>query len=208
MKKVLITMLTLGILSANAGGYVNGGLGFGMHKSNEEDDATYNRYIPSVKPKGLMLTIGAGHNHDLQNNLFLGWGFDIGMSMAKKTEKYTDKYSGDEEELTVKAKKSIDTYFSFGYKVNDAFSAYTKLGLGATEVSAESKDVLSGKSRSSTINVMGFIFGLGMNYMVDAKGAVYAELLMKKQKISTSDDISDFKFDTMPALTVGYRYFF
>jgi hypothetical protein len=184
MKKVLITLLSLGTLSANAGGYVNGGLGFGMHKSED------------IKPKGLMLTLGGGYSHDLQNNMFVGGGLDLGMSMAKK------KFDSYDTKGELKLGMFADVYAMFGYKMDDKMSAYAKLGFGMQKVKLKETDTITDFEADVSENLKGLVFGLGMNYMVDAKGAVYAELLMKNQK---KDEL---KVKTMPALVVGYRYFF
>jgi hypothetical protein len=195
MKKVLITMLSLGTLSANAGGYVNGGLGYEMKKSSSKG---FEDKKEEFKQKGLLLTFGAGQMQDLENNLFLGYGFDLGMSMAKK------KKDQENEVIEVKSNLFMDTYLSFGYKINDAISTYAKLGVNLSQTSYIRK--LNGEIvENKYLTDIGLMYGIGMNYMVNAKGAVYAEILMKNAK---SDFGREGKTKTMPALTVGYRYFF
>ena len=202
MKKALLATLFLGTLSANAGSYFNGGLGYQNQKFSFEGKPIASGMQKGIKPAGLLLTIGAGQMQDLENNLFLGYGFDLSLSRAK------DKKTSGIFSTEVKSKVFADLYMSFGYKINNAISTYAKLGVSVANVSIKDSKYVPSKYvpfRNPNVlyqNGMGLMYGLGMSYMVNTKGAVYAELLKKNQKLSEDHELST------NSLTVGYRYFF
>lgn len=206
----ILSMLTL---SANAGFFLQAGLG--MEKGKFNPEAVESTIVSpftlktEIETSATPIQLGLGYSWNFNNNFFTRLELNY-VSMKADEEKKDAPSVGGNFDWKAEITGGFDFGVQFGYKINDKFSTYAKLGYGSNNIENVEVDQL----KIIEGDVGGLLFGLGGAYNFNAKSSIYLEVLMKDYKGDDGKLIAGgFDFDTSATykatnLTVGYRYFF
>jgi opacity protein-like surface antigen len=243
LKASLLMSLTFNL--ANAGGFIDIGGGMNKFKIKDTEITKNNTEITKNNPS---LTLGVGANLDLNEKTFLTFGFETSANFGEAKNEYNDdnfsettseglnhRYTTKLQE-TEKFKNTLSNflYLGLGFKVNDKFKVYGKLGL-AHEMNSKNYTytktikedifntqniIISGvqinnlvSSSTSTIsfseskkyNFIGFGYGVGASYQISSSKALNLEYLVKDTSYKKNGKTTKINNQF---IKVSYRMFF